>query len=115
MTTTMPCTPLPHSVTIQTPTVTLDGAGQPTEAWADEGRVRAEIKQVSIHNVAFGRETVQAKQVNVDTAYQFVIRYRPDFTSLKRFKFGSRVFNILNVNNIEERNRWLIILCKEVI
>lgn len=100
---------LRHRVTIQKATVTQDGSGQPVETWSNMEDIYAQVEQVS------GRELVLAKQVSPDTTHLITIRYALHVDSIKRVKFGSRVFNVLNVNHIENRQRTIELLCREVL
>lgn len=99
---------LHHKVTIQAVTVTQDSFGQPTETWAAWGTAWANIKQLS------GRELVNAQQVKGDVTHEFRIRYRDGVTVRQRLSFDGRTFGILNVNNVNEADVELRLLCKEI-
>ena len=68
----------------------------------------AEIKPVS------GNEKFIANQVFPEATAQIRCRYVPSITPSHTIIFGSRRFNILNVQNKDERNIELYIVAKEV-
>lgn len=88
---------LRHRVTIQTATITLDGEGGDLQTWTD-----------TITNAPASVDPIQARQqylnraVNVDATH--VIKMRGDVTVVEtqRIKWGSRVFEILTIEDIGE-------------
>lgn len=62
-----------------------------------------------------GREFFAAQQVNADVSHRIRLRYLPGITPKMRLKFGDRIFDIVNSLNIEERNRELELLAREVV
>jgi head-tail adaptor len=60
-----------------------------------------------------GREVERAKQIHADAEYQIRMRFFEGLTTKHRLLFGSRTFEILNINNVMERNIEHILLCKE--
>lgn len=103
---------LRHQVTIQSLT-----AGSPTRkpdgtldaAWTDAigNPVAASIDPVT------GKESFLAGGHLAEVDHKIRIRYRAGITAKQRVLFGSRVFDILAVLNWEERNKELLLLCKE--
>ena len=62
-----------------------------------------------------GREFYAAQRLNAETTAVFKIRYITGITPLMRVKFGSRCFNIFNVNNVNEKSEYILLSCKEVV
>ena len=100
---------LRHSVTLQSQSLTADGAGGATESWVDFVTVRANVEPLS------GTEAFQAQQVNDDLSHTVTMRYYPGVTSKMRVKYGTRYFLIESIINTGERNREMILACREVV
>jgi SPP1 family predicted phage head-tail adaptor len=62
-----------------------------------------------------GREFFAAQQVNAEVTARIRLRYLPGVTRQMQVKFGSRTFAIESVINVEERNRELQLMVKEVV
>lgn len=52
-----------------------------------------------------------AAQVTI--SHQIRIMYRPGVLESWRVKFGKRYFNIVSIVNVEEKNEFLDLICKE--
>lgn len=101
---------LRHRVTIQAPPLTADAirgvaTGSPTTV--------AEKVPVKIEPLD-GRELVQAQQVAAHVTHRITMRYRAGVTPTQRIVFGTRTYHVIAVLNLEERNRWLRLLCVEL-
>ena len=62
-----------------------------------------------------GREFMAAGQEQAQAVTKWRIRYRDDITTINRVIEGSRVFDILHIENIAGRDRELILVCKEAL
>ena len=60
-----------------------------------------------------GSETVEADRFAGSVTHQIALRYRPGTVPAMRFRKGPRVFHILSVINVDERDRWLKCFCEE--
>lgn len=60
-------------------------------------------------------EFESSNQLTAEITHEIMIRYRAGLTQRNRIKFGSRVFDINLVRNIFEENRFMELLCREVI
>lgn len=96
-------------ITIQTKTVTYNSYNEPIESWADTSTVWAGIINSG------GGEFYAAQKLNADTQSVFHIRHYAGLTTLNRIKYGSRIFEILHVNNVDEGNREMLVSAKEVV
>lgn len=101
---------LRHYVTLQNKQATTTGSrGQVTNTWEDtQGNIPAEIVTLN------GREAEIARQMVASADTRVRLRYVANVTPASRFVWESRVFNILWVNNTDQRNRELVCLCQEV-
>ena len=101
-------------VTLQDLVETVDTYGQPVQSWVDLATFWAEVRPLR------GSELLNVKQ-SWATASHFVnFRYmgsmvRPN--PRQRFKLtkDGRILNILNINNVEERNRAYEVTCEEYV
>ncbi|MBP3955401.1 phage head closure protein [Gemmata sp. G18] len=92
-----------HRVTVQSLTRAADGQGGFTEAWVDGATVWAGIKPKKAY------ERFQAMQLATPITHEITMRYRPDVTSASRLKYGARVFEVKEVINEDEQNRFLTV------
>ena len=60
-----------------------------------------------------GREVERAKQIHAEAEFEFRFRYFATLNEKDRLMFKGRVFEVLDVNNVEERNIELVVLAKE--
>jgi SPP1 family predicted phage head-tail adaptor len=100
---------LNHRIELQSKVATRDSYGSETIVWKKESIVWGSVEPIS------GREYFLAKQVQAETTHRIRIRYyaglRPDW----RILFGTRIFEIDSVINIEEKNREMVLMCHEQI
>lgn len=96
-----------HRITLQTPERTSDGIGGDTIAWNDLAEMWTYAKPASL------RENFRDMKINEEKDYEFTIRYRSGFDSSSRIKFGGRYFNVRQVRNRDERDKYLDILAEE--
>lgn len=98
---------LRHRITFQERTTTQDSYGQPLLTWTDVATVWGAVEPLN------GRELMAAEAVQSEITHQVVIRYRPGITAKMRVLYGTRVFDIQNVLDENERHRMLTLLCLE--
>lgn len=84
-----------------------DGGGGASESWVEMATVWGRIKARS------GGEAVDADRVTGTVTQIITIRYRAGVVPQMRFRSGSRIFHILSVVNVEDRDRWLVCRCEE--
>jgi SPP1 family predicted phage head-tail adaptor len=100
---------LRHRVTLQSPTESQTGYGEPTLTWSTVSDIFASVEPLS------GRERWNAQQFQSEATHQVRMRYRSGVTSKMRIVWGSRTFHFMEPpRNTEERNVELIVLAKEM-
>ena len=99
---------LRQRVILQSFVATRDAYGEPIETWSTVVTLWGAVEPLT------GREFYQAQQVNAEITHKVRIRYRTLTNSRMRFLLGTRIFEILYIVNENERNRELIMLCKEI-
>lgn len=100
-------------MTVQSVTRTADTDGGYTEAFAalSPSTWWVEITPATVRSLErFVAHTIQAKATHVVMG-----RYRADITTDTRLVFGTRNLYVRGVQNVEERNRELMLACEEVV
>ena len=101
---------LRHRIIIQVATeVQAATTGEVTKTWATWQTVWASIEPIS------GREYWQAQQTHAELTHKLRIRYLPSLTVRHRVLFGTRVLEINAVQNLDERNIEMVLLCREAV
>lgn len=62
-----------------------------------------------------GREAFDAMREHADTTHWIRMRYTSGITPRMRVKYGTRIFNILSVANVDEQGRETLLMVKEVL
>ncbi len=85
--------------------------GQQAESWVAVGTRPANVIPLT------GRERFSNQQVTAEETHHVEMRYDPDLQTkpVYRLRFGSRPLQIESIINIEERNRELLVKCKEMV
>lgn len=101
---------LRHRVEIQALTVTEDEIGNQVEEWVKVAEAWAAIEPIQ------GNEKLTAAYMQAETTHKVTMRPPGiEITPAHRIIFGSRIFEIESVINVEERNRELVLMCVEKI
>lgn len=99
---------LRHKVIIQRAVTFRNEFGEPEESWIDLYTTRASFTGIK------GREFFAGQQVNDETTVPITVRYRQELKATDRVLFGTRIFEILSVVNVSERDRKLVLNCREL-
>lgn len=97
-------------VTLQRESRVADGGGGFANVWTDlaaSPTVWARIDPLR------GREVLQALKLQSPVTHRVTLRYRADVTAGMRLTVAGRAFNIRAAINLDERGRWLELLCEE--
>ncbi len=84
----------------------VGGAGTLT-TWTDIQTIWANVEAVK------GLVALDTKQIGEYITHKITTRYFDFINSEKWVQFGNRRFRIRNVQNVEEQNRYLILMCRE--
>lgn len=98
---------LRHRVQIESATRTSDGGGGATIAWTLVADVAAAIWPRT------SDETFESDRNAGRATHDIWIRYRSDVKPEMRMRFGTRVFDVRGVIDVEDRSRWLKCPCVE--
>ena len=96
-----------HRISLESVGRTSDDAGGFSSGWDEAAEIWAHVKPAS------ARENFRDMQLAEEKTYEVTIRYRDNASASQRIKFGTRIFNIRQVRNRDERSRYLDILCEE--
>jgi len=93
------------AVEFQRSTRTSDGAGGAITTWAAISGAPTRAHVVSLS----GFERMQAQRLDAQTSDRVVVRYFAGLTGKDRVLIEGQPYNIVFVNDIERRKRWLSI------
>jgi len=96
-----------HRVTIHANTPVSDGQGGFAEAWSTLGPVWAAV------NPIFAIQQHQYKSTGVDATHLIKIRGAVAIAEKNRIVWGARVFEVLTVEDLQERGIIKVCTCKE--
>ena len=89
------------SITLQTPAITKEAGGAQKVTWSTLATVWA--KWTNAH----GSEVWQSQAVQAVSPATVLIRYRDDVTTACSILKGSIIYEIVSLDNIQERNEYL--------
>jgi SPP1 family predicted phage head-tail adaptor len=102
-----------HLVTVQAPGPAVpDGDGGFTETWPNAD---PPTWFVSIGTARVGGEAAAAGTTIATASHLVRGRYRADVTTNTRLTIDGRVFNVIDVRDLDERRRVLELVCAEVV
>jgi SPP1 family predicted phage head-tail adaptor len=99
---------LRHKIMIQQVARSPDGSGGRLENWTTFATVFAGVEPLR------GKEMYDHQQIQSEITHRIRIRYRSGVTPKMRVSFEGRIFRILSVINIFERDREMQLMCQEV-
>lgn len=100
---------LRHRVTIQRKAATQNASGEEVPTWADVATVWAAIEPLQ------GREFLEAQREGAELTTRIRMRHTVGIAPEMRATEGSHAWDILSVVNSEERDRELVLMCREVV
>lgn len=101
---------LRHRLSVERYTTTQDDWGDEVQAWESIATVWGSVEPLR------GNERHRAMQVQATEEVRVLMRWQPDIADLNasdRIVFGSKVYDISAVLNIDERNREVHVMARE--
>lgn len=95
-----------NRITFQSETEISDGYGGSVTTWSDYKAVWANISTLN------GKERIQGQQIETEYTHKIYTRFL-NVNDKMRVLYKDRVFEIVSAINIEERNKYLEIMCIE--
>lgn len=100
---------LRHRVVIQEKDPTQDEYGEEVPTWSDVDTVWAAVEPLA------GREFLETQRVGAEVTTRIRIRYRDGIVPKMRVVWGDHVYDIKAVIHVEERQREIHLMCKELV
>lgn len=100
---------LRYTVTIKVLTAVRNDKGSWDETESGTDTRVAKIEWMS------GEEITNAEHQQAIATRKITMRHYAGLTTRNILRFGSRRFDILGIDNVEERNEWHVLKCKEVV
>ena len=94
-------------LTLQEPSNSKDAYAGNQVTWTTRATVWGSVEPLS------DRERFFSQQLQAVTVHRIAIRYRKDIRQDWRILYGTRIFRILGIRNMEERNVELELTCEE--
>lgn len=99
---------LRQRVTLEERTQVVASQGSLTSTWQGAETVWAAVEPVG------GDEGERGKHADATVTHRVRIRYRPDVSPKMRLSHGDWTLEVVAVLNLDERNRELHLMCREV-
>ena len=97
-----------HRITFQNCAPSSDGEGGFIDGWIDVLTVWGSVNPVK------ASQEMEYKSISTETTYLIKVRGNVDCNDTQQIKFNNRYFEILTIENIQERQIEKQIFCKEV-
>ena len=100
-----------HRVAIANPTREADGDGGYTDAWvaASPSPVWARIDVATASNI----ERLVGNTIEAPISHIVTMRWHAGVSTRSRLTYDGRYFNVRGLQNIQERDKWLVLACEE--
>lgn len=98
---------LRHLLTIERPVNVVDSYGDAITGWEKFVEIRGSLSPIS------GRELFLASQYETEIKAKAAIRYYPGITPDMRLKHAGLSYNIVFIQNVDMRNRWINIFLSQ--
>jgi len=100
---------LRHRIRLKSPIQTPDGMGGITKTWGTVGVYWASIEPLR------GREYIESHLENAEVTGKIIMRYLAAINPAMKIEYGNREFEILSVINVDEKDRELQLMVKEMV
>ena len=100
---------LRNKLIIESQSIANDAYGAPARTWSTFATVWGSV------NPFTGREWFESGKVSSEVSTKITIRYLANITAQMRVKFGTRIYNIIAILKLDELNKEMHLMCKEVI
>ena len=100
-----------HRVAIANPTREADGDGGYTDTWvaASPSPVWARIDVATASNI----ERLVGNTIEAPISHIVTMRWHAGVSTRSRLTYDGRYFNVRGLQNIQERDKWLVLACEE--
>lgn len=105
-----------RKIILQSPSGTRNAIGERVTTWTNVATVWAEISPLSVRDSLSVRDLLAAGQMQSEVTHRVRVRYGASIAAIDsswRVLYGTRVFVISGVRNINEAGREFELLCHE--
>lgn len=88
---------LDRTIALQQPTEVINAIGETVQTWSTVANLAASYKPLN------STERFSSDAIRADRAAKFYIRYRDGITGKMRVVFGTEIYRIIAINEIERR------------
>lgn len=96
-------------LTVERNEPTRAASGQLSDVWKEVCRTKFKIEGMS------GSEGARGQRIEANYSHKLTCRYFAGANSKMRLKRDGRIFSVVSVSNVEEKNRFLVWLVNEVV
>jgi len=100
---------LRQRVTIQEKVVTRNAYGEEVITWADVATVWGSVEPLR------GDEFLEFARAGAEVSTRIVLRYRSGIVPEMRVSYDGHTYDVLSVINVEERDKELQLMCRELV
>jgi SPP1 family predicted phage head-tail adaptor len=100
---------LRHRITIQEKSVSRNTYGEEQISWVDVATVWGAVEPLR------GDEFIESARAGAEVTTRIVIRYRSGIQPEMRVVYGSHVYDVVAVIDVDGRGRELQLMCREVL
>jgi len=100
---------LRNRVTIQSKAVVQNSFGEEDITWTELATVWAAVEPLR------GREFLDGRMVTAEITTRIRIRQRDGISPEMRVVFGAKIYDIIAVVHVEEREREIHLMCQEIV
>jgi SPP1 family predicted phage head-tail adaptor len=104
---------LRRRITFQQMVESKNSVGEVIQTPEDYLTTYAKIEPVKPLMAKGGQEYLDDQKVRPEITYAVTTRYRPDISTDMFVKYGDRIFQIVGILNLEERDRLMNVICVE--
>lgn len=100
---------LRQRITIQSKTVVQNSFGEEDITWTDLATVWAAVEPLR------GREFLDGRMITAEITTRIRIRKMDGISPEMRVVFGSKIYDVIAVVHVEEREREIHLMCQEIV
>lgn len=98
---------LRHRMAVQSRAATRGSSGGTVDTWTTDYKLPCSLRQLS------GRALEAAQATHAEATHEVRTRYKAGLTAAQRGLFRGKVYDFLNIQDVNELHRELRVLCKE--
>lgn len=97
--------PMRHRVTLLAPVSDVDSLGENLPGWQTVATVWADVRDADAREYVYADQNVGQRKLTA------TIRYRPGVTNEMKLGYGGQEYNIDSVRDLDQRKKYLELVC----